>query len=104
MTAHAGYGAIQHVLPVRIFVLMLTDGGRSLEDLRMIHTDRGLRGLLHLDHLPSMNASWPISCSGPPILSPENLVGAWLFTPFSAAFKKTLPGVGNRHCRYTHLG
>ena len=49
-----GYGAIPHVLP---FVLMLTAGGRSLEDLRMIHADRALRSLLHLDHLPSTDAA-----------------------------------------------
>ena len=49
-----GYGAVQHVLP---FVLMLTGGGRALEDLRMIHADRALRSLLHLDHLPSSDAA-----------------------------------------------
>jgi len=49
-----GYGVIPHVLP---FVLMLTAGGRSLEDLRMIHADRALRSLLHLDHLPSTDAA-----------------------------------------------
>jgi len=49
-----GYGAIQHVLP---FLLMLTGGGRSLEDLRMIHTDQGLRRLLHLEALPSTDAA-----------------------------------------------
>ncbi len=48
-----GYGAVQHVLP---FVLMLTGGGRALEDLRMIHRDQCLRSLLHLDHLPSADA------------------------------------------------
>ena len=49
-----GYGAVPHVLP---FVLMLTGGGRALEDLRMIHADRALRSLLHLDHLPSTDAA-----------------------------------------------
>jgi hypothetical protein len=49
-----GYGVIPHVLP---FVLMLTAGRRSLEDLRMIHADRALRSLLHLDHLPSTDAA-----------------------------------------------
>ena len=49
-----GYGAVQHVLP---FVLMLTGGGRSLEDLRMIHQDKGLRRLLHLDAVPSTDAA-----------------------------------------------
>ena len=36
---------------------MLTGGGCSLEDLRMIHRDKGLRSLLHLDHLPSTDAA-----------------------------------------------
>ncbi|MHB0889230.1 hypothetical protein [Acidithiobacillus sp.] len=45
---------VQHVLP---FVLMLTGGGRALEDLRMIYADRALRRLLHLDHLPSTGAA-----------------------------------------------
>ncbi len=49
-----GYGAVPHVLP---FVLMLSGGGRTLEGLRMIHADRALRSLLHLDHLPSMDAA-----------------------------------------------
>ena len=49
-----GYGAVQHVLP---FVLMLTAGGHSLEDLRMIHLDKALRSLLHLDQLPSTDAA-----------------------------------------------
>ena len=49
-----GYGAVPHVLP---FVLMLTAGGRSLEDLRMIHVDKALRSLLHLSHLPSTDAA-----------------------------------------------
>ena len=49
-----GYDAVQHVLP---FLLMLTGGGRSLEDLRMIHRDQGLRNLLHLEHLPSTDAA-----------------------------------------------
>jgi hypothetical protein len=49
-----GYGAVQHVLPL---LLMLTGGGRSLEDLRMVHRDQGLRHLLHLEHLPSTDAA-----------------------------------------------
>lgn len=49
-----GYTAVQHVLP---FILMLTGGGRSLEDLRMIHGDRGLRQLLQLNALPGTDAA-----------------------------------------------
>ena len=49
-----GYGPTQHVLPL---LLMLTGGGRSLEDLRMIHADQGLRRLLHLEALPSTDAA-----------------------------------------------
>ena len=32
-------------------------GGRSLEDLRMVHGDSALRRLLHLDRLPSSDAA-----------------------------------------------
>ena len=49
-----GYGSVHQVLP---FLLMLTGGGRSLEDLRMIHQDTGLRRLLQLDTLPSTDAA-----------------------------------------------
>ncbi|MEY2341842.1 IS1380 family transposase, partial [Acidithiobacillus sp. IBUN Pt1247-S3] len=52
-SGHA-YAAIQQALPL---VLMLTGGGRSLEDLRMIHADPVLRRLLHLDALPSTDAT-----------------------------------------------
>ena len=52
-SGHA-YTAVQHVLPM---VLMLTGGGRSLEDLRMVHGDSALRRLLNLDRLPSTDAT-----------------------------------------------
>ncbi|WP_163053931.1 transposase [Acidithiobacillus ferrooxidans] len=52
-SGHA-YTATEHVLPL---ILMLTGGGRSLEDLRMVHGDSALRRLLHLDHLPSSDAA-----------------------------------------------
>ena len=52
-SGHA-YTAVQHVLPM---LLTLTGGGRSLEDLRMIHADRALRSLLNLDRLPSSDAA-----------------------------------------------
>ncbi|WP_414041942.1 IS1380 family transposase [Acidithiobacillus sp. M4-SHS-6] len=45
-----GYSAVQQVLPL---VLMLTGGGRSLEDLRVIHADPVLRRLLSWERLPS---------------------------------------------------
>ena len=38
-------------------VLMLQGGGRSLEDLRMLRTDEGLRSLLNLTVLPSSDAT-----------------------------------------------
>ena len=52
--AYTAYTAVQHVLPM---VLMLTGGGRSLEDLRMVHGDSALRRLLNLDRLPSTDAT-----------------------------------------------
>ena len=38
-------------------VLMLQGGGRSLEDLRMLRADEGLRTLLNLTALPSSDAT-----------------------------------------------
>ena len=38
-------------------VLMLQGGGRSLEDLRMLRADEGLRSLLNLTVLPSSDAT-----------------------------------------------
>jgi len=46
----AGYQASQFVEPL---LLMLHGGGRTLEDLRQISTDVGLRDLLKLDKIPS---------------------------------------------------
>ena len=48
-SSHA-YSTLQHLLPL---VLMLTGGGRSLEDLRRIHADSVLRRLLVLERVPS---------------------------------------------------
>jgi hypothetical protein len=50
----AGYRASEHVLPL---VLMLNGGGRSLEDLRQIREDDGLREVLELKRMPSADAS-----------------------------------------------
>lgn len=49
----AGYRASEYALPV---VLMLTGGGRSLEDLRELRQDTGLRSLLGWRRLPSTDA------------------------------------------------
>jgi hypothetical protein len=49
-----GYRASEHVLPL---ILMLNGGGRSLEDLRQIRTDKGLRQVLDLRRLPSSDAT-----------------------------------------------
>jgi len=49
-----GYQPSQFVVPL---VLMLHGGGRSLEDLRQIRLDAGLRELLGLDKLPSSDAT-----------------------------------------------
>jgi hypothetical protein len=43
-----------HVLPL---VLMLAGGGRTLGDLRALRGDDGLRSLLHLNEMPSSDAT-----------------------------------------------
>jgi len=50
----AEYRASEHVLPL---VLMLNGGGRSLEDLRQIRDDQGLREVLEMRRIPSSDAS-----------------------------------------------
>lgn len=50
----AGYSASEHVLPL---ILMLNGGGRSLEDLRQIRDDQGLREVLALQRMPSSDAT-----------------------------------------------
>jgi hypothetical protein len=50
----AGYLASEHVFPL---VLMLNGGGRKLEDSREIREDVGLRELLHLERMPSSDAT-----------------------------------------------
>jgi len=50
----AGYDPSAHILPL---VLMLAGGGRTLEDLRVLRHDDGLRCVLHLDEMPSSDAS-----------------------------------------------
>jgi len=50
----AGYRASAFVEPL---VLMLNGGGRSLEDLRVIYSDRGLRKLLGIESTPSTDAA-----------------------------------------------
>lgn len=49
----AGYQAREYVFPL---VLMLTGGGRSLEDIREIRSDAGLREVLPLKRVPSSDA------------------------------------------------
>ena len=49
----AGYKASEYVFPV---VLMLNGGGRSLEDMRVMRADTGLREILALDRMPSSDA------------------------------------------------
>ena len=48
-----GYLASEYVYPL---MLMITGGGRSLEDLRQIRKDRGLREVLSLKKVPSSDA------------------------------------------------
>lgn len=50
----AGYRASEHVLPL---VLMLNGGGRSLEDLRQIRDEAGLREVLELKRMASADAT-----------------------------------------------
>jgi hypothetical protein len=50
----AGYRASEHILPL---LLMLNGGGRSLEDLRQIRDDDGLREVLELKRMPSADAT-----------------------------------------------
>ena len=49
-----GYCPSAHVLPL---LLMLAGGGRTLEDLRVLRNDEGLRTLLDLDAMPSSDAT-----------------------------------------------
>ena len=50
----AGYKPSAHVLPL---ILMLAGGGRTLEDLRVLRNDEGLRALVQLDDMPSSDAT-----------------------------------------------
>jgi hypothetical protein len=50
----AGYLASEHVFPL---VLMLNGGGGKLEDSREIREDVGLREILHLERMPSSDAT-----------------------------------------------
>ena len=50
----AGYDPSEHLFPL---ILMLNGGGRSLEDLRQIRNDPGLRELMGLDRMPSSDAA-----------------------------------------------
>jgi len=49
----AGFRASEYVYPL---VLMLNGGGRSLEDIRVIKDDTGLRQILPLERVPSSDA------------------------------------------------
>jgi hypothetical protein len=49
----AGYKASEYIFPL---VLMLNGGGRSLEDMRQIREDEGLREVLPLQRIPSADA------------------------------------------------
>jgi hypothetical protein len=50
----AGYDPSEFVMPL---ILMLQGGGRSLEDLRQIRQDAGLRELVGMERMPSSDAS-----------------------------------------------
>jgi hypothetical protein len=50
----AGYHSSEYILPL---MLMLNGGGRSLEDMREIRRDEGLREVLPLQRIPSSDAT-----------------------------------------------
>jgi hypothetical protein len=50
----AGYDPSAHILPL---VLMLAGRGRTLEDLRVLRNDEGLRSLVLLQDMPSSDAT-----------------------------------------------
>ena len=50
----AGYSPSEYIFPL---LLMLNGGGRSLEDLRQIRKDEGLREILPLERMPSSDAT-----------------------------------------------
>ena len=50
----AGYKASEYMFSL---VLMLNGGGRSLEDMRVIRNDVGIREILPLDRVPSSDAA-----------------------------------------------
>ena len=50
----AGYLASEHLFPL---VLMLNGGGRTLENVREIREDAGLRGILKLQRMPLSDAT-----------------------------------------------
>jgi hypothetical protein len=49
-----GYRSSEHIFPL---ILMLSGGGRSLEDLRQIRDDKGLREVIGLRRMPSSDAA-----------------------------------------------
>ena len=49
----AGYKPSEYIFPL---ILMLNGGGRSLEDIRQIRTDEGLREILPVERIPSSDA------------------------------------------------
>lgn len=48
-----GYDPSEYLFPL---ILMLNGGGRSLEDVRVIRNDEGLREILHIQRMPSSDA------------------------------------------------
>lgn len=48
-----GYAPSEYIFPL---ILMLNGGGRSLEDMRVIRNDEGLREILHIQRMPSSDA------------------------------------------------
>lgn len=75
----SGYRASEHVIPL---LLMLTGGGRSLEDLREIRADTALRELVLMHRMPSSDAT-----------------GDWLRRSFAAGTRAGLAAVNRELLR-----
>ena len=80
----AGYAPREFVLPL---LLMLHGGGRTLEDLRQLREDAGLRELLGLEELPSADAAgdWLRRMGGGMGLSRSGAVSRYLLARGLAA-------------------
>lgn len=82
----AGYRPSQFVLPR---LLMLNGGGRSLEDLREIQEDGGLRTRLEWEELPASD-----TCSR---LAPGRTLDRWMPAPAGSGYSPQREGQGRKN-------